>query len=180
MQHVEPPQEIDVEALKAQVNDEIAARLLQEADAARYVHRRGFCVGELRLLVPLDSTSEVMAFPPLFRLPGAPKGVRGLANRHGRVVPILDLVVLFGATKENSEGAWVLVYGHGEEAVGIVVDGLPERKKFEPENVVDCAEVSHLSANYAKAAYREGNAVWLDLDMDALLASVFGVELSVE
>ena len=66
-------QTVDIEALKAQVNADIAARLLMEADAARQIHRRGFRIGELKLLVSLDATSEVSGIPPLFRLPGAPQ-----------------------------------------------------------------------------------------------------------
>ena len=95
-------QTIDVEALKAMVDAEIAARLALEADSARYVHRRGFQAGGLRLLVNLDATSEVIEMPPLFRLPGAPAGVKGLANRHGRVVPVLDLSVFFGTQHDYS------------------------------------------------------------------------------
>ena len=51
------------------------AQLLVEADAARYIQRRGFYIGDLRLLVQLDATSEVLEIPPLFRLPGAPNGI---------------------------------------------------------------------------------------------------------
>src|SRR5450759_2218868 len=85
MAQINPTQTIDINALKSQVDAEIAARLLVEADNARHIHRRGFHVGDLRLLVQMDVTSEVLDMPPLFRLPGAPHGIKGLVNRHGRV-----------------------------------------------------------------------------------------------
>lgn len=178
MQQTDSTQHVDIEALKAQVSAEIEARLLLEAEYARYVHRRGFCIGELKLLLQMDATSEVVEMPPLFRLPGAPKGIKGLANRHGRVVPVLDMLALFGLMHEQKARAWLLVCGRGDEAVGIVTDDLPERKKFAQDDATDIADITHPIAVYAKAAYREGKDIWIDLDVEGLFAAVFKVDLS--
>lgn len=169
---------IDQDALKAQVDAEIAARLELEADYARQIHRRGFNVGPLKLLAALDAISEVAEIPPLFRLPGAPQGIRGLANRHGRVVPVLDLLALYGSGAAQSEGTWLLVYGRGEEAVGIIVDSLPDRKKFEAGDAVSTEEIKHAIVLHAKGAYRDGNEIWIDVDMEGLFAAVFQIDLS--
>jgi len=169
-------QTIDIDALKAQVDNEIAARLLLEADSARYIHRRGFFAGGIRLLVNLDATSEVVEMPPLFRLPGAPAGIKGLANRHGRVVPVMDISLILGSQQDYAAKVWLLVCGRGDEAVGLVVDSLPERKKFAQEDEVGLSDISHPLAAYAKAAFREGQDVWIDLDMEAFFTSVFQVE----
>jgi len=171
-------QTIDIEALKAQVDEEIAARLRIEADSARYVHRRGVQIGDLRLLVSLEATSEVVELPQTYRLPGAPAGVKGLANRHGRVVPVVDIPAIFGHPHEYGAKMWLLVHGHGDEAVGLVVDSLPERKKFSKEDQVDLLEIPHPIASYSRAAYREGQDAWVDLDAEAFFAHVFKVEPS--
>lgn len=166
-------QTIDIDALKAQIDAEIAARLLLEADYARYIHRRGVHVGDLRLLVNLDATSEVAEMPPLFRLPGAPAGVRGLTNRHGRVVPVVDISVLYGIQHDFETKVWLLVCGRGDEAVGLVVDSLPERKKFAVDDEISISEITHPIAPYARAVYREGPDIWIDLDTEAFFTSVF-------
>jgi twitching motility protein PilI len=173
---MEPDKTIDIEALKAQVDAEIAARLLIEAEYARHIQRRGFRVGELKLLVSLNSTSEVLDMPPLFRLPGAPAGIRGLANRHGRVVPVLDLLALFEMPLDSSANKWLLVCGRGDEAVGLNIDSLPERKSFVRDDEVDLAEVKHPIANYAKSAYKDGSNIWIDIDIEDFFAKVFHVE----
>lgn len=178
MQQVKPPQNVDIDALKAQVDAEIAARLLQEADYARYIHRRGVCIGSLKLLVGLDATGEVADMPLLFRLPGAPQGVKGLVNRHGRVVPVLDIPELFGLQHEWTSNVWLLVYGRGEEAVGIMIDSLPERKSFDQADAVSLDESTHPVTAYARACYRDGKDVWIDMDMEALFAFVFKAELA--
>lgn len=169
-------QTIDINALKSQVDAEIAARLLIEAEYARHIHRRGFQVGDLKLLVGMDVTSEVVEMPPLFRLPGAPTGIKGLVNRHGRVVPVIDIFDLFSLQHERAEREWLLVCGRGDEAVGIIVDSLPERKKFVQNDQVGIAEIRHPIAAYAKWAYREGQEIWIDLDTEALFDAVFHVE----
>lgn len=178
MPQLEPTQTIDINALKAQIDAEIAARLLIEADAARYIQRRGFCVGDLKLLVHLDATSEVLEMPLLFRLPGAPTGITGLANRHGRVVPVMDLSVLFGLQHDRPASTWLLVCGRGDEAVGLVIDSLPERKKFVQDDEISLSDITHPIATYAKAAYREGQDIWIDLATEELFAAVFHVEPS--
>lgn len=165
-----------INALKAQIDAEIAARLLAETDAARLIHRRGFRAGDLRLLVKMDAASEVAEMPQLFRLPGAPPGIIGLVNRHGRVMPVMDLSVLFGNQQEHPANAWLLTCGRGDEAVGLIIDSLPERKKFIPKDEVSLLGVTHPIAAHAKAAYREEQEIWIDVDFDAFFAAVLQVD----
>ena len=162
----------DIDALKAQIDAEIAARLLVEADFASHIQRRGFCVGNLKLLVDLDAASEVVEMPQLFRLPGAPAGVKGLANRYGRVVPVIDLSTVFSLKKELAAAQWLLVCGRGDEAVGIIIDSLPERKKFTQDDEIKLSAVAHPIMAFAKSAYLEWQDTWIDLDTEALFAAV--------
>jgi len=176
MAQMNSTQSIDINLLKSQVDAEIAARLLIEAEHARHIHRRGFYIGDLRLLVSMEVASEVLAMPPLFRLPGAPRGIKGLVNRHGRVVPVIGIPELLGIQHDQAQNEWLLVCGLGDEAVGIIVNSLPERKKFENADQVDLGEISHPIAAHAKGAYREGKDIWIDLDTDAFFDSVFHVD----
>lgn len=172
MAQLDSPKNIDIQALKAQIDAEISARLLVEADFASHVHRRGFSVGNIKLLVNMDVASEVVELPPLFRLPGAPLGVKGLANRYGRVIPVIDLTDVFGSNRKRVESEWLLVCGRGDEAVGVICDSLPERKKFTDEDEISLTEVSHPIGAYAKTAYLEWQDIWIDLDVDALFLAI--------
>jgi chemotaxis signal transduction protein len=173
MPQMDSAKTVDIEALKAQIDAEIAARLLVEADFESHTHRRGFSVGSLKLLVSMDTASEVVEMPQLFRLPGAPAGIKGLANRYGRVVPVMDLPNVFGSQHDRAANEWLLVCGRGEDAVGIIIDTLPERKKFTQDDEISLSDVSHPIAAYAKAAYLEWQDIWIDLDTEALFAAVF-------
>ena len=173
MPQMDSAKTVDIEALKAQIDAEIAARLLVEADFESQTHRRGFCVGELKLLVHMDTASEVVEMPQLFRLPGAPTGVKGLANRYGRVVPVVDLQTVFGFQQDHTATMWLLVCGRGDEAVGIIIDTLPERKKFTQDDEISLSDIKHPIAAYARAAYIEWQDIWIDLDTEALFAAIF-------
>lgn len=169
-------QPIDINALKAQVDAEIAARLLAEADSARHIHRRGFRVGQLSLLVKLDMTSEVVELPIVYRLPGAPLGVKGITNRHGRVIPVVDLSIFFGIKHQHVANQWLLVCGRGDAAVGIVIDSLPEHKIFLQDDTISHLDVASPIVFYAKAAYRQGSDVWMDIDAEAFFEAVFKIK----
>ncbi|MFZ2541621.1 MAG: chemotaxis protein CheW [Gallionella sp.] len=171
-------QTVDLDSLKAQVDAEILARLQVEAEAAHHIYRRGFHIGEMKLLVSLDATSEVTEIPPLFRLPGAPIGVIGLVNSHGRVLPVADLSVLFGIQHQRSASAWLLTCGRGDDAVGLIIDSLPERKKFVRDDEVNLVEVTLPIAAYARGAYRDGQDIWVDVDFVKFFTAVLQVDLT--
>ena len=167
---------IDISALKAQIDADIAAQLLSEVDDGQHIYRRSFRIGELNLLVELDVTSEVAEMPTVCRLPGAPHGVKGLVNRHGRVIPVLDLVLLFGLQGKPAARPWLLVCGRGEAAVGLIIDNLPERKSFIHEDAINLTEIINPMTPYARAAYQQDKDIWLDIDSEAFFAAVFKVE----
>lgn len=179
MQQADSTVNVDLKALKAQVDADIASRLAAEAESAQHIHRRGFRVGNLALLVEMDAASAVAELPAVYRLPGAPLGVKGLINHHGRVVPVVDLFGLLGFAVKPSAHQWLLVCGWGEAAVGLLIDSLPERKVFGQGDVVDTTDLANPLARFARAAYREGGLIWLDMDMENFFAAVFGYAIVV-
>jgi chemotaxis signal transduction protein len=170
---------IDIHALKAQVDADIAAQLWSETDDEQHIQRRSFRIGELNLLVELDVTSEVAEMPSVCRLPGAPHGVKGLVNRHGRVMPVMDLVLLFGLKSKPVARPWLLVCGRGDAAVGLIIDSLPERKIIAQEDVINLADIASPMKPYAKAAYQQGKDIWIDVDSELFFAAMFKVEAAL-
>mgnify|MGYP001563953606 CR=1 FL=1 len=171
---------IDINALKLQVDADLAARILIEAEEAKHIQRRSFQIAGLPLLVGLDASSEVAEMPVICRLPGAPQGVKGLVNRHGRVIPVLDLAALFSLPKVPNANKWMLVCGRGETAVGLMIDDLPERRVFDHSDAVDLAKIVNPIAQYAQAAYQQGGEIWIDLDTHGLFTAIFGVDAAVQ
>jgi len=73
---------------------------------------------------------------------------------------------------------WLLVCGRGDEAVGIIIDSLPERKKFTQDDEISLSQVTHPIVAYAKAAYMEWQDIWIDLDTEAMFPAVLQMDSS--
>lgn len=153
----------DVASAQARVLAEIAARQTATVTADS-VDRQGYRIGALRILSKYDASSELAPMPTIYRLPGAPDGVKGLANMHGNVVPVFELTRWFGVEHSTEVQQMLLVLGHGEGAVGVVIDGLPARKRFTPADEVAVAMGHPRMARFAKAAYRDADGIWMEFD----------------
>ena len=73
-------------------------------------------VGEERYALGIEQVLEVAAAPDPAPLPGAPRGVIGLQNLRGEVVPVLEVGSLLGGTPRASGQAMVLVEEGGRRA----------------------------------------------------------------
>ena len=98
--------------------------------------RQAFRIGHMRLLAPFATASELVEMPNVYPLPRMPANLLGLVNLHGRIVPLFDLAALFETQHLPREKRMVLVIGHGNDAAGIVIDGLPRRMVFLPETQI--------------------------------------------
>jgi len=82
-------------------------------------------LGAGRFAVSLASVAEVGRVPSVTRVPGTPDWVAGVANWRGRILPILDLRNLLGATRSPLDGAArLLVLGAEGMTVGLLVEAV--------------------------------------------------------
>ena len=131
--------------------------------------RQGFRIGAMRFAVPFAIASELTEMPNVYPLPRMPANLLGLVNLHGRIVPVFDLANLFETTHLPREKRMVLVFGHGNDAAGIVIDGLPRRMAFAPESQVTPPTLPAAAAGAVRAAWSMGNDTWFEFDYAQLL-----------
>jgi len=98
-----------------------------------------------------------------------PQNLLGLVNLHGRIVPLFDLAALFETEHLAREKRMLLVIGHGNDAAGIVIDGLPRRMPFEPESRIEPSALPASAASALLASYLAGQDAWLEFDYAKLL-----------
>lgn len=146
----------DLQSLQQRLSTEIANRQNSAGETLRHIDRQGFRIGALRLLARFESTSELSEIPTLFRLPGAPAGLKGMANLHGNAVPVFDLAALFGVRSFAAKSSKLLVFGSGSAAAGVIIDALPERKRFLADDEVDLQSVHAAVKPYGIKAYNDG------------------------
>jgi chemotaxis signal transduction protein len=131
--------------------------------------RQAFRIGHMRLLAPFATASELTEMPNVFPLPRMPANLLGLVNQHGRIVPLFDLAPLFETQHMPREKRMLLVIGHGDAAAGIVIDGLPRRMVFQPENEIIPPALSSAASAAVVATYANGQDAWFEFNYAHLL-----------
>lgn len=131
--------------------------------------RQAFRIGHVRLLAPFHVSSELTEMPNVYPLPRMPENLLGLVNLHGRIVPLFDLAALFETEHLAREKRMLLVIGHGNDAAGIVIDGLPRRMVFMPDARIATAELPAAAASAVVATYLSGKDAWFEFDYAQLL-----------
>jgi twitching motility protein PilI len=131
--------------------------------------RQAFRIGHMRLLAPFATASELVEMPNVYPLPRMPANLLGLVNLHGRIVPLFDLAPLFETQHLPREKRMLLVIGHGDAAAGIVIDGLPRRMVFQPENEIVPPVLSSSAATAVVATYAQGDDTWFEFNYVQLL-----------
>ena len=143
-----------------------AAPVEENPDA---VVRQGFRIGAMRLAAPFATASELVEMPNVHPLPRMPANLLGLVNLHGRIVPLFDLASLFETNHLPREKRMVLVIGHGNDAAGIVIDGLPRRLVFSPDDRIVAPALPAAAANAVVATFLQGKDAWFEFDYAQLL-----------
>jgi len=131
--------------------------------------RQAFRIGQMHLLAPFDVSSELTEMPSVYPLPRMPANLLGLVNLHGRILPLFDLATLFETEHMPREKRMLLVIGHGNNAAGIVIDGLPRRMAFLPESQIVPPALPAAAAGALRASYSAGRDAWYEFDYAQLL-----------
>jgi chemotaxis signal transduction protein len=83
-------------------------------------------LGACRYTVDMADVAEVIALPPVTRIPGAPAWLCGVANWRGRMLPVLDARPLLGAaTSPLPSSARLVVVQDGGVTAGLVAEAVP-------------------------------------------------------
>jgi twitching motility protein PilI len=134
------------------------------------IERMGFRVGEFGLLLPAQSAREVVIAPAASRMPNTAPWLLGLANVRGNLVPVVDTAMALGTSSESNLPAYALIFGQGDSAIALLIDGLPRLLALnESERVVGDVATPDVLSGSVVAAYEHGGRVWLDIDRLHLL-----------
>ncbi len=76
-----------------------------------------FACGASWYAVPAERAAEVVTFPALTRVPGAPGHLLGVFAHRGEVIPVIDLASLAGSKPEKSGRAVLVRLPRGAVAI---------------------------------------------------------------
>lgn len=139
-----------------------------DADSQTFA-RMCFRVGHLGLLAPPNDGREVITPPPVSRVPNTASWMRGLANIRGELVPVVDAAAALGVTRQTGARTYLLIFGQGENTIGLLIDGLPRLLHLSATGQLpEPPGMPRLLADSVMAAYEHTDRVWLDVDLDVL------------
>ncbi len=92
-------------------------------------------IGDVEYVLSTDDVVQMESFVGATKVPGARAEVAGLVQIRGRVVPVLDMRVVFGLPAvAPTIDSRVLVMKHAERTVGLLVDSAREVLRIPAEN----------------------------------------------
>ena len=141
--------------------------------AERFLTFRGN--GELYAL-GAEQVSEVIRLPALARVPQAPKGLLGLANLRGSVLPVASLRGLLGVAEAEAvaPGTARAIVLDGTAPMALAVDSIEALLTVEGDQIeTRQAELAARPGERLKGAFATGGAVAKILDLAPLIAAAF-------
>lgn len=162
--YFEPPEGIQLAAVNQ----------VQQRETVRY----GFRIGDLGLLIDTGVGSEVLAMPDVATLPNTPPGFMGLINLRGNLVPVYDLRIMLDLSpRAPGVEAMVLVFGKGDRAVGVSIDGYPEAL-IELHRMPHLPAFSEVIRKHFSTGYIKDDSVWLEFDHNNFFETLSGATAS--
>jgi twitching motility protein PilI len=168
-----------VTSLLDELSSPIASTEALPMESVKTVDRQGYRIGQLQLLSQFNEASELLIMPTIYRLPGAIREIRGVTNLHGNVIPVFMLHERLGQvsidatahspSQSQSQAQMLLVLGHGDKRAGVVIDGLPTRRKFLAADAAQVEDIPSQLQDYAQAAWRQADGLWVEFDHTSLL-----------
>jgi chemotaxis signal transduction protein len=122
---------------------------------------------------------EVLDWQTLTEVPGGPKFLLGVINLRGHVVPVYDLRMPFGLSRDSqpARSPCILIVesniGTGMQIVGLLVDRVSDVLEFSPEVVQPAPHLGLGKATpFVRGLIRHQDAFLLVLDVDRIFAAL--------
>lgn len=118
-------------------------------NAARSIELLTFRIAEQEYALDIMSVREIRGWTHATPLPYAPNYMKGVINLRGTVLPVMDLSVRLGLTKqEQNDRNVIIVVKLDDTMTGLLVDAVSDIVALSPE---DMQAPPELSANAAEA-----------------------------
>lgn len=150
------------------MNQSASTAAVAAEEAAQYLTVN---LGNEEYGVDILAVREIRGWTPVTRIPQAPSYVLGVLNLRGAIVPVLDLRLRFGLTREEytATTVCVIVMVAGRQ-FGVVVDAVSDVVEVAPGAVRPVPDMgTTVDTEYLKGLASVGDRMVLLLDVDRLL-----------
>jgi len=139
-----------------------------------------FRVGEDYLSCPISQVREIIQLEEVTPVPSTPPKIRGILNRRGEIITILDLpkVLNLGLNLSEAESQLMILYSENEN-IGIMVSEVTEIPTINTENIDEPSQALETPVNekYLEGIVKEDNKLILLTDLLELVSSIAGDDI---
>ena len=166
---VEPGQWLDPEqALSRFIRPENIIFEQEGSEKNTSVSRFGFMLGNIGILIPEQSLSEVMRSFRVYPIPNTQVWMQGLTNLRGNLVPVYDLRLLLGLSDEPMAHDNLLILGKGPQSVGLLIDNLPKSRDISKWHALThTPRLPSGMTDFVTEVYAVQEIVWISFDYKA-------------
>ena len=120
---------------------------------------------------PIESVSEIIGIQSSTFVPCLPEHVKGVTNIRGKVVPLVELRILFNYEPiEYTDRTCIVIIEQDEFVVGYIIDEIADVLTISNHEVVDSQSGFKNENEYVKEMIKTDNGVALLLDIEKLLS----------
>ena len=107
-----------------------SAEMPQQESKITFWDGVGFKLNNHLFTVEISDIAEIIPVPKITPLPGVKRWAKGIANIHGRLIPIVDLRTFFDLPEKISkvQSNRIIVIDQKEISVGLIVDEVQGRQ----------------------------------------------------
>lgn len=131
-----------------------------------------FLINNWQLLASMTEIQEIIHHvPPITRVPGAKYWVRGVANRRGNLLPVMDLQQLCGGKALRIDRrSRILVIDQAGVPTGLLVAAVTGRKQFPANKLVNISNMEFGLQAFVHEGFVSEAQEWPVFSVPALLA----------
>jgi purine-binding chemotaxis protein CheW len=115
--------------------------------------------------------TEIIGIQTITAVPDMPEYVKGVINLRGKVIPVMDVRLRFGApSRDYDDRTCIVVININNLTLGLVVDTVSEVLDIPPDQIEPAPNIRKKGGNkYVKSMGKSGERVKMLLDAEQLL-----------
>ncbi len=121
--------------------------------------------------IEITKVQEIILMGEITRVPQTPEYIKGLINLRSTVIPIVDLRLRFGLSREEAtDETRIMVVNVAGKTIGIIVDAVSEVLRISQEQIAPPPPtVAGLGREYLTGLVKLENRLLILLDIDKIL-----------
>jgi purine-binding chemotaxis protein CheW len=130
-----------------------------------------FSIGDVMFGIEMHYITEIIGMQKITELPDMPGYMKGVINLRGKIIPVLDVRLLFGKEeRQYDDRTCVIVIDIAGIPIGLIVDRVSEVITISTSDVSEVPKANSQNNRFVKNIGKTENGVVLILDCEKLLS----------